>query len=193
MKLNKLILKISAVVILSLPFIANSTVITVDNTDAGFSSVGFIDSSVASGFGGSYKIDQPGSQGDYAIWDASDDAGWVAGIWQVEMFWRSHSNRASNTLVTIGSGLDTLFINQAGTGSITEAWHDFGQFTFADSGSFVKIDDSNSASGKYLIADAVRFTLVSATPSAAAVPAPATLLVMALSLFGFGIARRKKA
>jgi len=190
MKLNKLILKISAVAILSLPFIANATIITVDNTDAGFSSVGFIDSAVASGFGGSYKIDEPGSHGDYAIWDASGDAGWVAGIWQVEMFWRSHSNRASNTLVTVGSGLDTLFINQAGNGSIVEAWHDLGQFTFANSGSFVKIDDSNSASGKYLIADAVRFTLVS---SAVAVSAPSALSVMALGLFGLGIARRRKA
>jgi hypothetical protein len=188
MKLNKFILNISAVVMLSLSVTANATIIIVDNTDAGFSSVGFIDSSAASGFGGSYKIDQTGSQGDYAIWDASDNAGWLAGIWQVEMFWRAHPNRALNTFVNIGSGLDTVYINQTGTG---EAWHDLGQFTFANSGSFVYMDDSNSASGNYLVADAVRFTFIAPSPSVA-VPEPSTILAMALSLFGLGIARRKR-
>jgi hypothetical protein len=168
---------------------ANSTVIIIDNTDSGFSSSGFVDSANTNGFNGFYQISQPGSQGDYAIWDASDSIDWIAGIWQVEMFWTSYSNRASNTLVTVGSGLETLFINQTINGGI---WQDLGQFTFAESGSFVKIDDSNSATGKYVIADAVSFTFVSASTSVSVVSEPSILLVMALSLFGLGITRLNK-
>jgi hypothetical protein len=190
MKLNKMLGKISLLVALVFPFAANSTIIMIDNTDAGFSSSGFVTSTasccVGSAIGTNYMVDQPGSQGDFAIWDASGDANWVAGIWQVEMNWTSYFNRASNTLVTIGSGLDTLFINQTINGG---TWQDLGQFTFADVGSFVKIDDSNSASGKYLIADAVRFSYVSALPNA--VPAPSALLIMALGLFVMSLVRRK--
>jgi hypothetical protein len=139
MKLNKMLGKISLLVALVFPIAANSTIIMIDNTDAGFSSSGFITSTarccVGSAIGTNYMTNQAGSQGNFAIWDASGDADWVAGTWQVEMNWTSYFNRASNTLVTIGSALDTLFVDQTINGG---TWQDLGQFNFVDSGSFVK-------------------------------------------------------
>lgn len=171
MKLNKVICKLGAIVMFAVPMFANSTIITIDNTDAGFSSVGFVQSlylgTSRPSIGGSYMVDQPGSQGDYAIWDPSGNADWMAGLWKVEMNWTAWGNRASKALVTIGTGLDTLFINQTINGG---AWQDLGNFEFSTSGTFVKIDDSNSKRKKYLVADAVKFTLV----SAAQAKAPAT-------------------
>ena len=179
---------------LSLPIVANSTVIMIDNTDTGFSSVGFIESlytgTTRPSIGGTYMVDQAGTQGDYAIWDPTNSADWVAGIWQVEMNWTAWSNRASAALLTIGSGLDTLFINQTINGG---NWQDLGNYSFGTSGSYVKMDDSNSSRGKYLVADAVRFTLISAEPTiVSAVSAPACIALLGFGAFGLLRLRRSK-
>jgi|GEM_PF-2412013 len=194
MSLNKFLGKVGVLVILALPFAASSSVIVIDDLDAGFSSQGFVQSihtgTSRPSIGGTYMVDQPGSQGDYAIWDPTNDLGWLAGIWKVEMNWTSWSNRTTAALVTIGTGFETLFINQTSNGG---SWQNLGNFDFSTINSFVKIDDSNSANGKYVIADAVRFTFVSAAaPNPNAVSAPTTLVLSALSLLGFGIIRRKK-
>lgn len=193
MKLNKMLGQIGLLVALVLPFAANSAIITIDNTDAGFSSNGLVSSTapccVGAAVGINYMVDQIGSQGDYAIWDPTSTLGWVEGVWQVEMNWTAWANRATSALVTIGTGLDTLFVNQTIGGGV---WQNLGNYSFANTGTYVKLDDTNSGSNQYLVADAVRFTYVSALPGAAAVPAPGVLLFMALGLCGLGLVRRKQ-
>lgn len=188
----KVFTKIGVLIALVIPFVANSTIITIDNSDAGFSSSGLVTSTanccVGNAIGSNYMVDQIGSQGDFAIWDPTSSVDWVAGVWQVEMNWTAWANRATSALVTIGTGLETILVNQTIGGGV---WQDLGNFAFASTGTFVKLDDSNSASNQYIVADAVRFTYVSALPGTAAVPAPATILVMALGLCGLGLVRRK--
>ena len=192
MNLNKMLGKISLLVALIFPFSASSTIITIDNIDAGFTSSGFVTSTasccVGNAIGSNYMVDQVGSQGDFAIWNPTGSVDWVEGNWQVEMNWTSHANRATSALVTIGNGLDTLFVNQKIGGGV---WQNLGTYGFSALGSFVKIDDSNSVSNQYVVADAVRFTFVSAFPAQISVPAPATFLIMVLGWCGLALAKRK--
>ena len=102
----------------------------------------------------------------------------MAGIWKVEMMWTSGPTRADNAAVTIDSGSTTsdLVVNQLLNDTV---WNDLGEYSFDLSGASVMIEDSNSTSGQNIIADAVRFTFVSANPGAPTdVPAPGTLLVL---------------
>lgn len=193
MKLYKVLCKLSAALLFALPLVANSTIITIDNTDAGFSSSGLRTSvancCVGSAIGDYYMVDQVGSQGDYAIWDPTDHEDWLAGIWKVEMNWTSYVNRSKNVLVTIDAGINSLFVNQRYNGG---QWIDLGTYTFGQTSASVKIDDSHSNYKSYFVADAVRFTLLTesaaASPAVAQVPAPSGLALFALSglaLIGF--------
>ena len=197
MALNKLFCKLSAVVLFALPLVANSSIITIDNSDLGFSSSGLRTSEakccVDSAIGGYYMVDQKGSQGDYAIWDPTGYEEWVAGLWKVEMNWTSYWNRskaAPVTINTINAADVSLFVDQRFNGG---SWVDLGTYAFSQTSASVKIDDSKSSSFSYFVADAVRFTLVKATESAVSqVNAPSGLALLALSglaLVGF---RRSK-
>jgi hypothetical protein len=179
MDLRSIFTRLAACALLTTSIAANAAVITVDNTDAGFSYSGLNFSSYEPGFfGDNYMADQKGSNGDFGLWDPTGSSDWVAGIWKVEMMWTSGPTRADNAAVTIDSGSSTsdLVVNQLLNGTV---WNDLGEYSFDLSGASVMIDDSNSTSGQNIIADAVRFTFVSANPAAPTdVPAPGTLLVL---------------
>ena len=163
MDLSRIFTRLAAGALLTTSIAANAAVITVDNTDAGFSSSGLNFSTYEPGyFGANYMADTRDSAGDFGLWDPTGSSDWVAGIWKVEMMWTSGDTRADNAAVTINS-----------------VWNDLGEYSFDLSGASVMIDDSNSTSGQNIIADAVRFTFVSANPAAPTdVPAPGTLLVL---------------
>ncbi|MDO6559204.1 golvesin C-terminal-like domain-containing protein [Paraglaciecola chathamensis] len=179
MDLRRIFTRLAAGALLTTSIAANAAVITVDNTDAGFSSSGLNFSTYEPGyFGANYMADTRDSAGDFGLWDPTGSSDWVAGIWKVEMMWTSGPTRADNAAVTIDSGSSTsdLVINQLLNGTV---WNDLGEYSFDLSGASVMIDDSNSTSGQNIIADAVRFTFVSANPVAPTdVPAPGTLLVL---------------
>ncbi|MGO4891707.1 golvesin C-terminal-like domain-containing protein [Flavobacterium sp. W21_SRS_FM6] len=190
MKLKGFFARISLCVLLSAPFVANATVITIDNSDAGFISSGFTNSSFVKTFiGSNYMVDRVNKSGDFAIWDPTSSSDWLAGIWQVEMFWAAGSNRAESSAVSIdsGSAISKLFVDQTINGG---AWFELGSYNFAAAGATVKIDDTNSTVGRYVMADAVRFTLVSAT-QAAVVSAPSSLLLLLLGAGSLVALRRK--
>ncbi|WP_158769022.1 PEP-CTERM sorting domain-containing protein [Paraglaciecola sp. L1A13] len=194
MKLKGIFSTLAACALLTASVAANATIITVDNTDAGFTSSGLTYSTYESGFiGSNYMADARNVSGDFAIWDPTSSTDWVAGIWNVEMLWTTGPTRASNAAVTIDSGSTVLSttVNQLLNGSV---WNDLGDYSFDLSGAFVKLDDSNSTSGQNIIADAVRFTFVSAADSISAptdVPAPGTLLVLLAAAAGIFRLRRK--
>lgn len=180
-------MKIGMCVMLSVPFVANATVITIDNTDAGFSYSGFTNSTFESGFVGSnYMVDTVNSSGDFARWDPTGSSDWLAGMWKVEMNWTSGPSRATNALVTIEPGFGSLVVNQVLGGG---TWTDFGTYNFSATGASVLIDDSNSTRGQYIIADAVRFTYVSQAP--VTVPTPASLFLILIGVVGLAVSRRK--
>tara|TARA_R110001592_G_scaffold3946_1_gene22391 strand:+ start:210 stop:794 length:585 start_codon:yes stop_codon:yes gene_type:complete len=194
MKLKGIFSTLAACALLTASVAANATIITVDNTDAGFTSSGFTNSHYAPGFNGiNYMVDTSNVSGDFAIWDPTSSVDWLAGIWNVEMIWTDGANRASNAVVTIdsGSASSSLIVDQSINGSI---WNDLGDFSFDLSGASVSLDDSNSNTNKFVIADAVRFTLVTAADSISAptdVPAPSTLLVLLAAAAGIFRLRRK--
>ena len=67
MKIRRFFTRIGACVFLSMPLFAGATIITIDNTDSGFSSSGFSSSSFAGGYIGSdYFYDTVNVDGDYA-------------------------------------------------------------------------------------------------------------------------------
>jgi hypothetical protein len=179
MELRSLFTRLATCALLTASVAANAAVITVDNTDAGFTSSGLNFSTYEPGyFGANYMADTRNSVGDFGMWDPTGDSAWVAGIWKVEMLWTSGPTRANNAAVTVDSGSATasLVINQLLNGTV---WNDLGEYSFDLTGASVTIDDSNSTSSQNIIADAVRFTFVSATPAAPTnVPAPGTLLVL---------------
>jgi hypothetical protein len=179
MELRSLFTRLATCALLTASVAANAAVITVDNTDAGFTSSGLNFSTYEPGyFGANYMADTRNSVGDFGMWDPTGDSDWVAGIWKVEMMWTSGNTRANNAAVTVDSGSSTasLVINQLLNGTV---WNDLGEYSFDLSGASVMIDDSNSTSGQNIIADAVRFTFVSANPAAPTnVPAPGTVLVL---------------
>jgi hypothetical protein len=192
MKIKKIFTAISAFIFLSMPFFTSATIITIDNTDFGFSATGFTSNSFASGFiGTDYTFDTVNVAGDNAIWDPSNLVNWLAGEWKVEMNWASGSNRAIAAMVTINSGLglETMSVNQTIMGG---QWNDLGTFHFDMTGAFVKIDDSNSSRGQYVIADAVRFTLITASPPEGPnlVSAPSTFLLAVAGLALLGLRRK---
>jgi len=203
MKLSKVICKLGAIIVFAFPMIANSTMIIIDNTDAGFSSSGLRVSTasccVGSAIGGNYMVDQQGSQGDYAMWDPTGNVDWAAGIWKVEMNWTAYWNRSKAVLVNIDSGLSSLFVNQRFNGG---KWIDLGTYTFSQATASVKIDDSNSTATSYFVADAVRFTLISKAldtsvvldPKAAvaSVPAPSSLSLFAIAALALIRLRKSK-
>tara|TARA_R110002012_G_scaffold174148_2_gene338908 strand:- start:2984 stop:3565 length:582 start_codon:yes stop_codon:yes gene_type:complete len=180
MDLRSIFTRLAAGALLTASVAANAAVITVDNTDAGFTSSGLNFSTYESGyFGANYMADTRDSVGDFGLWDPTGSSDWVAGIWKVEMLWNSGPTRANNAAVTVDSGSSTasLVINQLLNGTV---WNDLGEYDFDLTGASVKIDDSNSTLGQNIIADAVRFTFVSASTPASPtdVPAPGTLLVL---------------
>jgi hypothetical protein len=169
-------------VFLSMPFFTSATIITIDNTDLGFSSTGFSTSSFAGGYIGSdYAFDTLNVAGDNATWNPTNFIDWLAGEWKVEMNWASGSNRATSAMVSINSGLglETMSVNQKIMGG---QWVDLGTFNFGTTDTFVKIDDSNSSSGQYVIADAVRFTLIAAEPSPVSAPSSFLVAITGLAL-----------
>ena len=194
MKLKGIFGTLAACALLTASVAANATIITVDNTDAGFTSSGLNYSTYESGFiGSNYMADARNVSGDYAIWDPTSSTDWVAGIWKVEMIWTPGPTRASNAAVTVDSGSTTYSttVNQLLN---SNAWNDLGDYSFDLSGASITLDDSNSTSGQNIIADAVRFTLVTAADSISAptdVPAPGTLLVLLAAAAGIFRLRRK--
>lgn len=175
MSVNKFFTKLAVSLLFVLPALANATIITIDNGEDGFSSSGFKNSTasccVGSAFGPNYMVDTVNSAGDYAKWDPTGYSNWFEGLWKVEINWTSYSNRADNALVSIltSSGLVTQTINQTSNGGV---WHYLGTFNFSQLNAFLKLDDTNSTLGQYVIADAVRFT---------AVPAPSSLGLLLVS------------
>ncbi|WP_166424084.1 PEP-CTERM sorting domain-containing protein [Paraglaciecola sp. 20A4] len=194
MKLKSFFATLGACALLTASVAANATVITVDNTDAGFTSSGLSYSTYESGFiGSNYMADARNVSGDFAVWDPTSSTDWLAGVWTVEMLWNSGPTRADNAAVTIDSGSTTVSttVNQLLNGGI---WNNLGDFSFDLSGASVTLDDSNSTSGQNIIADAVRFTLVTAADTISAptdVPAPGTLLVLLAAAAGIFRLRRK--
>lgn len=191
MKLSSLFTTLSACVLFTISVAANATIITVDNTDAGFTSSGLTNSTYENGFfGTNYMADARNVSGDFAIWDPTASSDWLAGIWKVEIFWTTGNTRANNAAVTVdsGSASSSLTINQLLDGKV---WNDLGDFRFNLNGASVKLDDSNSTASQNIIADAVRFTFISAAPAEAAVPAPGTLLLLLTAAAGLYRLRRK--
>jgi hypothetical protein len=160
-KFKRCIVQMSMFITLVMSFGTTATIITIDNTDTGFTFSGFNYSRAVTGYiGVDYMFDKVNSLGDFATWDPTSNAGWVAGLWDVDMNWTQHNNRAKNaeiTHITINSGPTTQLVNQSLNGGI---WNNLGQFNFSLTSAKVTIDDKNSVSGAYIIADAVRFTLV---------------------------------
>ena len=196
MSFNKLICKLGAIVMFAFPLVANSTVITIDNGDAGFSSSGLrlsvANCCVGSAVGDYYMVDQEGSQGDFAIWDPTGSVDWTAGIWKVEMNWTAYWNRSSASVVSINAGSSSLFVNQRYNGG---KWMDLGTYLFSQNSASVKIDDSYSSAKSYFVADAVRFTLIAPIAQVQLpikVSEPTSLTIYAAILFAMVRLRKRK-
>ena len=159
-------------------FLSNATVITVDSGDAGFTSTGFTSSTFHAGFEGmDYLFDTRNVSGDSASWDGASDSSWVAGLWSVEVIWTAAANRATAATYSVGS--DIFQIDQTVNNA---TWTSLGSFNFSSTSGLVTLDDRASTMGQFIVADAVRFTLVD--QATAAVPATGTALLMLAGLGG---------
>lgn len=164
-------------------FVTNATVITVDSEDLGFTSTGFTNSTWVAGYQGSdYLVDTKDFAGDSATWDGATDSSWVAGLWSVEVIWTAGANRATAATYSIGSNL--FQIDQTMNNAV---WTSLGNFNFSATSALVALDDRASTTGEFIIADAVRFTLVN---QATAVPTTGAAFLMIAGIAGLLRLRR---
>lgn len=189
MKVKNLFIGLASTVLLMASFVSNATIITIDNTDSAFSSIGFNPSTYEAGFiGSNYLVDQVSLAGDSATWNPTSSMGWVAGLWKVEAIWTSSRVRASKAAFTVSS-LDGLFTQTFDQRLNNLTWMSLGNFYFSSTSGSVTLDDRNSKNGEYVIADAIRFTLIE--EAVADIPAPGILLLTLLGLGGIFRMRSK--
>ncbi|MCC6466069.1 MAG: N-acetylmuramoyl-L-alanine amidase [Planctomycetes bacterium] len=149
----------------------------VDNVDPGFSvlSGSWSTGNTAAGrYGADYRYAATGtSVTAEAEWRPTLPHG---GDYAVEVWYPQGTNRASNAPFTVyhANGTSAVAVNQQSNGG---AWYVLGSYPFfTGSTGFVRL--ANNANPSVVIADAVRFRLVSAAPAA---PAPTGLTATALN------------
>jgi hypothetical protein len=134
--------------------------IIVDNTDPGFAVISgtWGTNNLAGGYGPDYRYHTTttGTEIDTVRWIPNIT---IPGYYRVSVWCLATSNRAHNTPVTIisNSGSTTILINQTINGS---QWFSLGVFPFSiGTTGYIELSD-NAELGKYVIADAVRFTYI---------------------------------
>jgi len=133
-------------------------IITVDNSDAGFSVInGTWGSSANAGFYGTNSLfNSVGTGTDIVRWTPTIT---VAGTYEVYAWWVASANRGTNSpyTTTHASGSNTVRVNQVANGG---QWNFLGSYNFnVGTGGYVQLSDD--ATGTVVSADAVQFRLTS--------------------------------
>ncbi|MBN1902836.1 phosphodiester glycosidase family protein [Candidatus Sumerlaeota bacterium] len=104
--------------------------------------------------GGTYRFADAGGS-HTATWNATLGSG----MYQVFVFYRAGTNRATSTRYNIAtaSGTQTVYIDQT-LNSMT--WVSLGTFRFNEGSAAMTLDAAGSSGGTVVIADAVRFTFI---------------------------------
>jgi hypothetical protein len=175
-----------------LPHVASASVITIiDNGDGDYSTTGTWSTWTGSGTQGDFDYKTVGEDVT-ASWALS---GQTPGLYRVSVNWADFTNRAVDAPYSVLDGattLDTVKIDQTqAPNDFNEGgvlWEDLGVYTLTGNTLTVRLSDLASPSGNLVIADAVRFERLSATPI------PAAVWLFGSGLLGLvGMARRKKA
>ncbi|MCA9245959.1 MAG: choice-of-anchor D domain-containing protein [Planctomycetales bacterium] len=142
--------------------VVEKAITIIDNTDAGFSSSGFVFFS-GQGIGGNLEYAAGNNSGDSASWTFS---GLTPGdIYEVAATWSRHRNRATDAPYTVSGvvgGPTTVDVNQEQSpGSFHDqgvGWESLGLFEVDGGGTLVVTltDDAN----EFVIADAIRIELI---------------------------------
>lgn len=172
--------------ILLLSHAASASVVTIiDNGDAGYSAVGDWILWSSSGFQNDFDYKGVGTGEATASWTLS---GQTPGNYRVSVTWEAFSNRPVDATYTVLDGatiLDAVAIDQTqAPGDFSEGgalWQDLGEFALTGDTLTVRLSDLATPSGRFVIADAVRFERLSAVP----IPAALWLFASALGLLGW--------
>ncbi|MDX1971134.1 MAG: N-acetylmuramoyl-L-alanine amidase [Candidatus Sumerlaeia bacterium] len=134
-----------------------ATVVTVDNTDAGFtapSTAWFTGTSIAGYLGTNYHTRATQAISDAATWSANLP---TSGSYKVEARWTAASNRAASApyVVSHAGGNTTVNVNQQANNGV---WITLGTWNF-NAGTAVRVSLSCwTTAGFFVVADGVRFT-----------------------------------
>ncbi len=134
---------------------STAVVLTVDNTDGGFTpgSGWWTSTSTAGYFGSNYRVRGTASVSDASTWSFSVPS---SGTYKVEAWWTAGGNRSATApyLVDHSGGTTTVSTNQQANGG---KWNSLGNYSFNSGTRTVRLS-CWTTSGFYVIADAVRLT-----------------------------------
>ncbi|MCD6386519.1 family 10 glycosylhydrolase [Candidatus Sumerlaeota bacterium] len=135
--------------------------IVVDNSDSGFSVISgswSTGSSASDKYGVDYRYNGTGSGNDRVRWTPTLPS---AGQYNLYVWYPQGSNRAPDAKYTLhyDGGSQTFSVNQQANGG---RWNLLGSFQFnSGTSGYVELSDQSSATGKVVIADAVKFVYAS--------------------------------
>jgi subtilisin family serine protease len=140
---------------------ATPQVWTIDDGTTGYTTTGTWSTYSGAGAGGDFAYKASGSGAGTATWTFT---GLTPGIYRVSATWQAYTNRVSNAPYTVLNGttvMGTVLMNQqqapADFTAEGQAWEDLGgPYVFVGETLVVRLTDSATPSGNYVIADAVR-------------------------------------